>query len=244
MSYILEALRRSDAERRGRQAGGDRVPAARRRRSGLGRSALLTVLALLLLLNGAALAVWAWRWTAGEADPATPRDEIAEMREAPQQEPSELARTAANDRAWPEPWQVEQPPKERSPDRSGRDATPEAESAPAPEPAPEESTTQLRETDRPEPTASDSAEATPSDDSNADDVPLLAQLPEALRERVGPLDVGVHVYSGSPERGFLLLDGQRLRPGERLDNGLELVAMAPDGAQFRFEGERFRVVLR
>lgn len=229
MSYILDALRRADRERRQR-APGARGTAAPVRRRHATRPLVLGGMAALLLINGIALAIWAltstdpWRQ---RPDPAA-ADDVA--REAPPAARGEsLLAHAAREReppAWPEPWEIDgdtPTADDEGPAESDSQATPTAPATdkatsapPAPEPAPPQ----------------------------AADAPILEELPEALRREIGPLELAIHVYATAPEARFVMLRNERLSAGDRLDSGLELVAVLPTGALFRFREQDFRVVVR
>jgi general secretion pathway protein B len=239
VSYILEALRRSDQERRQRR----QAPAAatlRPRRRATGRL-LLAAIAALLLVNAGLLGLWAVNRmpVPTESGPEPVRHSRAEA-----EGESLLARAAATTATrWLEPWQIDGSgdqasapkaadaavePKPRPPADSERDAEdaglePSARATPAEEP---------------EPTPAPQPPPAPAD------APLLSELPQSLRNRLGSVDIGVHVYAEQPGNRFLILNGQRIREGKTLDNGLELVAITADGALFRFQEQPFRIVLR
>ncbi len=72
-------------------------------------------------------------------------------------------------------------------------------------------------------------------------LPLLAELPEGLRRQVGPLTVTGAVYSQTPERRLLLVNNQVLSQGSTIAPELKLEEIQPHSAVFSFRGTRFRL---
>lgn len=64
-------------------------------------------------------------------------------------------------------------------------------------------------------------------------------LPTATRSSIGELSMNAHVYSSTPGRGFVIINGRRYRPGDRLEEGPVLEAIRPEGAVLDYRGERF-----
>ena len=239
MSYILEALRRSDQERRQRQ----QAPAAgalRPRRRTTGRL-LLAAIAVLLLVNAGLLSLWATNRmpVPTESNPEPVRHTRPEAAGE-----SLLAQAAASSSTrWLEPWQID-----GSEDPASTPQTADAATGPKPRP-PTDSERDAKDAGiEPEPRSAPVAEPQPAPAPQPPpapaDAPLLAELPQSLRNRLGSVDIGVHVYAEQPGNRFLILNGQRIREGKTLDNGLELVAITADGALFRFQEQPFRIVLR
>jgi len=65
------------------------------------------------------------------------------------------------------------------------------------------------------------------------------QVPEAMREGLSDLRISVLVFAEQPENRFVLLNGQRVREGEELDNGLLLEEIRRDRAIFSYRNYRF-----
>jgi len=65
------------------------------------------------------------------------------------------------------------------------------------------------------------------------------QVPEALREGLPDLRISVLVFAEQPENRFVLLNGERLREGEELPNGLLLEEIRRDRAIFNYRNYRF-----
>jgi general secretion pathway protein B len=65
------------------------------------------------------------------------------------------------------------------------------------------------------------------------------QVPEAMREGLPDLRISVLVFAEQPESRFVLLNGERLREGEELPNGLLLEEIRRDRAIFNYRNYRF-----
>jgi len=65
------------------------------------------------------------------------------------------------------------------------------------------------------------------------------QVPEAMREGLPDLRISVLVFAAQPENRFVLLNGERLREGEELPNGLVLEEIRRDRAIFNYRNYRF-----
>jgi len=71
--------------------------------------------------------------------------------------------------------------------------------------------------------------------------PLWEEMPEAFRQRVVRPELEVHFYTERPARRFVFIGLKKYREGERLANGLVLEAITPEGAVLSSGGHRFRV---
>ena len=98
-----------------------------------------------------------------------------------------------------------------------------------PQPAPLPSTTPTQSREMPAATAEPLRASLPSD--NPPSAQLRARLPE--------ITINALAYSEQPERRFIRLNGDKLRQGERHDNGLLVEEIRPDGVLFRYQSERF-----
>ncbi|MDZ4728543.1 MAG: general secretion pathway protein GspB, partial [Xanthomonadales bacterium] len=65
------------------------------------------------------------------------------------------------------------------------------------------------------------------------------QVPEKMREGLPDLRISVLVYAELPENRFVLMNGERLREGEELSNGLLLEEIQRDRAVFNYRNYRF-----
>lgn len=87
-----------------------------------------------------------------------------------------------------------------------------------------------------EPLATPSPAPTPA---RADGIPTLYELPFAARRSLPEIAVTMHMYSADPTRRFALINGTRVRDGESIEGGIEVVHILADGVQLRIEGTEF-----
>lgn len=229
MSYILDALRKADAERsRGAVPGlaSQPLPAA----LPAGESArLLPPSRAWMALGGVAavtLAAVAW-WAVGtlQRAPGPP------ARGAPVPGQAPLAS--------PLPGQAPPVPTVPAAPTAVAISVPPARPAPAAGFVPSASAASGSQVAVPAP----QSPALPAAVSAAAALPALADLPEAVRRQLPPLKVGGSVWSEQPASRFLMVDGQLLREGEAVAPGLVLERIGPKRAQLRWREQRFELPL-
>lgn len=237
MSFILDALRKSEHERQ-RRAGpaiADMVVLPPRSRTPL----ILSVVAALLLVNLAAVAYFLLRDDAPAplaAEPPAPAAATpATVATAP------AATTVATTVATPATAAVAAPPVEHPAPPA---ATPQpvrplvAEAVPAvpvsdvAPPAPDPML--LPPLPRPAP-----PQASQSAAGNADFVPRLDTLPPQATAGLPVLNLDLHIFSSDPAQRAVFINGRRYRAGDTLPEGVEVVAITADGAVLRHRGQRF-----
>jgi general secretion pathway protein B len=237
MSYILDALKRADAEReRGQVPGlhahplGEGSADARR---GTPRWALWGGLAA----GAVVLAALAWRMGADANAPVPAPVQPAPVQPAPAEPvvaaaPAKPVATPAPDVPSYAPPPVTATP--RAPVKESRApapaaSTPVVAAAPAPSrpaaPAP-----------APAPAANSKTPANPSAP-----IPLLAELPSSLRQQLPTLTIGGSVYSDDAASRFIMLNGEVVKEGSQPAPGLVVERIEPRSAVLRFKGERFRL---
>ena len=211
MSLILEALRKSEAERQRGRAPGLFVEQQPARRRGQ-RAAQRWPWALGALL-GALLLAWGWReWTRGTAS------ETAAT-------PAASAAPAADAVAAP----TERPP----PTTTAAPAAPAARAAaPAPEPI------AAKRPAGPPQAAAPAPEATSATAPQEPALPTVASLAAGERAQLPPLKLSMHVYAAEPAQRFVILDGQRLDEGASPAPGLVLEQIRRDGLVLLVNGRR------
>ncbi|MFC5476587.1 general secretion pathway protein GspB [Massilia suwonensis] len=261
MSYILEALKKAQAERQLGNAPDIHtptavpVPAAARAAN---RKPLLIGLGAGVLVAGiAAGLVWRAKTPAGEpavlaqnaaapspAAPAVlPPPPVAAAPAVTQSAPVPVAQAPA-----PQAAPVQAPaaqaaplaPPVTTPPAAPQPApTPRKAAAPAPvaDPAPE--AVYLPAPARaPEPAPAPVRAPDPVLEEN---LRTLQQLPEAIQREVPRVTVGGYIYSPNPADRLLLVDKTLRREGEELAPGLVLERLMPKYAVMNFRGTRYRV---
>ena len=85
-----------------------------------------------------------------------------------------------------------------------------------------------------------SANAAPADPAQEQRVLLMAELPAAIRREIPAMAIPVHTYSETPTERIVGINDRLLREGEYLAPGLKLELIAPDGVVFSYKKYLFR----
>lgn len=93
----------------------------------------------------------------------------------------------------------------------------------------------------PAPPPAHTAEAAPAAAPPDDSLPGLRDLPEPIQRQVPPLALGGYIYSKNPADRLLLVDKALRHEGEEVAPGLVLEKLLPKAAVFNFKGYRYRV---
>jgi general secretion pathway protein B len=72
-------------------------------------------------------------------------------------------------------------------------------------------------------------------------LPSWYELPQDFRNRLDLPRLDLHAYSEEPQNRFILVNLKKYREGERLESGLVLEEILPDGMIMSYQGERFLV---
>lgn len=241
MSYILDALRRADAEReRGRvpglhsQVSLPREPQAPNK---VARSRGLPAWVLPTLLAALAAAALAW-WLRPVPGGAIPdRSEATPAVAAPA--------TASQAPAAPSTSPVPTVPSVPAPSTP---ATPSAAGAGQPQgnvvAAPAPILAPVPPAPPPAPVAPSprSGPAAPPTSAAAEDaLPRVADLSPAARSGLPPLQVSGATYSQTPAMRMLIVDGQVLNEGQDIAPGLKLESIGPRAAVLNHQGRKLRL---
>jgi len=249
MSYILDALRKSDQLRR--RSGTPtllQVPvevATPKQPPPL----LYAAIALLLLALGIAIGWWRpWLQeertpTAGmrtqatpELVPAGPAPEAAvpSVRQAPPPAPAAIASAPAAALAAPAP--------ARAPSATGQAAksAPVQEAAAPVQPKPKA----VAQREVPAATHPEQKEARPARSAIAE-LPAvtqmkLSELPLGIQQELPPLSISVHAYSGNARDRLVGINGRLLHEGDVVAPGLKLEQITLDGMILSYKGYTFR----
>lgn len=223
MSFILDALRKSDQTR---QAGA--LPIAP---SNTPNAPMLPIAAAIIApeMPGASSSSSRWRWPAVIALPCIvllmgwwkPWSSTPNATTTLPQQPQVIATAppappAAHEKPTPAPAQPTPPATVKTPLKASPIHTPSIpHAAPAPTREASEVSTSI--------IAGSENELPPN---------LLAELPK--------ISVAAHSYSQKPKASFIFANDRMLHEGENLASGLRLERITPDGMIFDYKGSRFR----
>lgn len=235
MSYILDALKRADAEReRGhvpglhsqRTASLTSAPASpRRKRSS---AALMGGVATLLLL---AAAVWWWQTAPGAHMPPPPTATAPAPVPLPAPEPVPVTTQATEATPPPAPALPILAPELATSPRSARE----------PPPTPPKARTS---TGSATPTAASPVEPTaPANGaSNGNgNVRSFAELAPEIRAQLPQVSVSGSTYSSNPAHRMLIANGKVVHEGEEIAPGLQLETIGPGKAVLNHRGTRYSI---
>ncbi len=71
--------------------------------------------------------------------------------------------------------------------------------------------------------------------------PSLSELPEEFRQRVVVPTLEVHVYSARPDRRFIMTGGRQYQEGDRLPGDLKLEKITSSGVELSHQNQRFHL---
>lgn len=247
MSYILEALKKAQAERQLGNAPTIHAPAPSYAAPRAGQGAQRRYLALgvgMVVVVVVAAVVLLWPRLAGE--PPVRLAAVTPPVVAPAAAPTTAPVTAPTTApvATPAPAAVVVPAP-----------APAVQPAPAPAPAPVTEARPVRTKPAAAPAAAPAPVAPPSTPPReatpapatvtaqpGGDEPLrtLQQLPDALQREIPKLAFGGYIYSPTPGESLLLVDKMLRREGEEVAPGLVLERLTPKAAVMNYRGTRYR----
>ena len=79
-----------------------------------------------------------------------------------------------------------------------------------------------------------------ADSAQAQNVISMAELPLALQQELPAMTISVHAYSGNPGDRLVGINNQMLREGQYVVPGLKLEQITPDGMILGYKGYSFR----
>jgi general secretion pathway protein B len=228
MSYILDALRKSEQER---QTGTPARPGGPVHNVSLPwRGGWLVVIGIILLLFLLAAAVVIWHNTSSR---------ISSVAAVAVTSPS-VAPVAAPPAA--EVVAVAPPPvaavKKESPVRDLAEQTEVpvhvTSIKPKPSTAPRRKVASIKQT--------------PSSRANGpavlletDNTPLLQQMPPEIQRAIPPMAVTIHVYSPQESQRILFINNHEYHQGSLVEGGARVEVIVPDGVVLSYQGERFKL---
>ena len=226
MSYILEALKKSQAERQLGELPSIHAPQVQLHDGAASASARRTP--VWLALGGVAEAVAAalLLWQPWQADAAAPA--------AAAVVPAVLAQ------AVPAPLPVAAPPAAVAPAPVAAFVPPAATAAPVHHARPVAEPKQETPGQAVSPPVVAPAPAAPAPAAE-ESVPGMRDLPEPIQRQIPAIAIGGYIYSKNPADRLLLIDKVLRHEGEELAPGLVLEKLQPKAAIFSFKGYRYRV---
>lgn len=234
MSYILEALKKSQAERQLGELPSIHAPQVQLH-DGAASSAARRA-PVWLALGGVSVAVAAalllWQpWQAGAAAPAAAAVVPAVLTQAV---PAPVPAATPSAAPAPAPVPVVAPSVP-----SAATAVPVHHARPVAEPK-QETPGQAASPPvlAPMPAAPPASAPTPGAEES---VPGMRDLPEPIQRQIPPVAIGGYIYSKNPADRLLLIDKVLRHEGEELAPGLVLEKLQPKAAIFSFKGYRYRV---
>lgn len=248
MSYILDALRKSESER---QQG--RVPDFAQQVQLIHRPKrksmpVMAWLALALLINAGVLAYVFWPGRSAVVAPvmAGATTELSSTAKSLDHEPTPVSRVSPPQQATANGGA--QSTTHMTPTNTSQAAN--VRSEPASEPASVEQaiSNELTVTERPTvivPSPNRSASPASSQHLASDDeprtrVPHLVELPLSFQRRVPDLIFNSHVYASDPMARRVMINDHYLRVGQGFD-GIRVERITEDGVELSMNGTRFRV---
>lgn len=242
MSYILEALKKAQAERQLGNAPTIHAPAPSYAapRAGQGAQRRYLALGVGVVVIAAAVALL-WPRLAGEAPvrlaAMTPPAAVPATAPATVPATAPVATPAPPAAVIPAPAPVVQPAPAPAP-------APVAEARPVrakPAPAPAVSTALSSPQPSPQQREAAPAPATVAPQPVGDDqLRTLQQLPDTLQREIPKVAFGGYIYSPTPGESLLLVDKMLRREGEEVAPGLVLERLTPKAAVMNYRGTRYR----
>lgn len=231
MSYILEALKKSELQRDIGQVPG--IDSEHEKPLRQTSSKWLWAGIGVLLLNAGLLAVLLW--PKPEQDASREISRTLEPAPGQQQAPVTAAQDLPQIDAQPPVWRETAPV---APAPTGAVAPPVQSVASIPPVV----AVPVIEQQAPVVAAYAAAEPAPVVRAGADDLPLWPQIPVHLFQQLnGGLRLDVHVYSTLPQDRFVLINLQKYHEGEQLQEGPLLDEITSEGVILSFQGQQFRV---
>jgi general secretion pathway protein B len=222
MSYILDALRKSQQARQTGAAPGPRGAAHDFSMSLPGAGWLLTA-GIVLLFALIVAALYFWRSTAGGIPATAPVEEVPKA-SLIKTEPVAVEKT---------PPLLEKldsiPPLVRGLEEEAKVAVPVIPKKATVVRPPKKAMTKPR------------PEIAPAIALVTDDTPLLQHMSAELQRALPPMAVTIHVYSPQESQRILFINNREFHRGDQIDGGIRVEDIVPDGVVLSYRGERFKL---
>lgn len=222
MSYILDALRKSQQARQTGVAAGPRGAAHDFSISLPGAGWLLTA-GIVLLLALIIAALYFWRSTVGGIPVSAPAEEVPKV---------SLIKTepVAAEKAPPLLEKLDSiPPLVRGLEEEAKVAVPVTPKKATMVRSPKKVAAKPR------------PEIAPAIPLVTDDTPLLQHMSAELQQAIPPMAVTIHVYSPQESQRILFINNREFHRGDQIDGGIRVEDIVPDGVVLSYRGERFKL---
>ncbi len=251
MSYILDALRKSDQQRQRGTA--PTLLAVQEKATAPGQPALLAYGLLAAVLVGVGVVIgWLRPWQSEQTAPATPEFVAARPLQATPLKVTPLESTpleSTSGEPAPPPSETAPQPQPESALQSTPAETEPSELAPRPKPKrPARATVDEEGPPREAEAAAterDAALAPPVDLAGADGasgqaVIEMGNLPVQVQQTLPAMAISFHAYSDTPDGRLVGINNRIRREGDYIVPGLLLEQITEDGMIFGYQGYRFR----
>jgi len=253
VSYILDALKKSEEERR-RGTVPDLLAVQYSQVQGQGKRHWWPYLLLVaLVVNAGVLLWWLTPWQAprpGVSAYPTPKQGPFPERtmlpeEGSKREKSLPAQIAPTGKRATDKTMSQHEDDLMQTDTSVRKQTP-AISAPAAESQESHAITRPSSIQNPSfgPSPSETNSSAHSTNAARGMVYNLYELPSYIQQSLPGFSITAHIHTGDPATGMVKVNGQVMREGQELSPGLKLEEIVSDGVIFRYQNYRFRVGLK
>jgi|GEM_PF-1966003 len=269
MSYILDALKKSEQKRRQGKIPDLPPPTPGGPGSKPRRSLWLALLVIVLIINGALLGWWLLRTPSSGEDGlrivAVPKSVPKNIKKEPSQQPSSSNKQAVlpppplrkkvdlppppvKKKAETEPLVRSIPPADTAPDHPAEmprasDSIKATENA-APEPSRPVTATPFPEPRTEEPVHSPSAASTTKTRGKAEtkkEIYDLDELPATVRRLIPEMVVTLHFYTPEAAARMVRVNGLNLHEGNAVNRDVRVDQITPEGIIFSSSGYRFQI---
>jgi len=242
MSLILDALRKSEAERQRGKSPGLFATTPGVLRETFPRMKLWPVLVFLAFLLASAWVIW--RGEARRAQGEQAATTIAAPADAGVELVDAVTGTAGagDDSARPFPGAQSSSPASPTSATSGAARTRAVPSAPPPSVSATQPISAVASTSPalPSPPQPEVAPAPSADAPAEESLPTVAVLDSGTRASLPPLKLSMHVFGQDPAKRFAIIDGKRVSAGSLLGNGV-VEEIRRDGVVININGQRLLV---
>ena len=220
MSYILDALRKSDAQRRRGATPPLLAPLAESVAPVRSRTLSYGLLAAALVAAGVVI---------GSLRPWQTEPPPAATAAAPGKLPESPPRLTAPVPAPPPAAQIAAPPAPAAPKRQGLPVAKSVTKARAPQPPRQVIAAVPKDVAKPA-----------ADAPREQKVPTFSELPVPIQQEIPSLSISAHAYSPVPRERLVGINDRVLREGAEAAPGLVLEQITPEGMIMSYKGYRFR----